>query len=110
MAVASLYTPLRHQIHFWPKVFGRGYVVSDGGRVETEIDVSIVDYGAVISVNATAVLYSVAGDYVAVLVATTDDYNSTFPFSIVVHGIYSFIIHKKIPCLSRCIDKVVYFL
>ena len=61
-------------------------VVSGSGAEDTRFNVSIVDFVAVVTVNATDVLYTLTGDYVVVLVDSSGEYNITFPFSIAING------------------------
>ena len=87
VAVGSLYSPLKYTLHYsWAEGAGRGMVMSESGAEDTRFNVSIVDFAAVVTVNATDVLYSLTGDYVVVLVNSSGEYNITFPFSIAING------------------------
>jgi hypothetical protein len=91
VAVASLYFPLEYRLHYWPERFDTGLVMSmaDGtDRTDVRVDVSIADFTAVVAVNATDVVYSLTGDYVAVLVDSGDGTDVSLPFSIIVHDPY----------------------
>ena len=86
MAVGFFYSSLSYLIHYWPKIFDTGYAVSTNDAVEPRIGVSFEGLHALVTVDATDVVYSLAGDYVAVLEDTTGNTTVTLPFTIVIQG------------------------
>lgn len=86
-AYVPLYSPLRYSIHFGPFYrFSTGSIDLRDGISQIQASVHISVYEAVIMAEASNVLYSVSGNYEAIL-KQHDDETYHFSFNITVTGI-----------------------
>lgn len=99
----SLYSPLSYSIHFgsyYGSKFKTATVELRNGTNKIMASVRLSAYEAVITADGSDVLYSVSGNYVAVLIEHYNSYtdNYTFPFNITVTGTVNRLYYREYAC------------